>query len=222
MSNSKETSAATTHHKVKLVKVNPKDEALPADESGSSHSHQRETNRDQCWQHRLYNATRKVFRDFDKSTPTIWFSLVELKLQQCGLLADEQRKNILLIIHDFLINQASYRCIKQRLKQWFEPNLSSRVTELLNYSTVTAEKSSQFLLMLRTKLAKSDMSQKMIRELFIAKMPENIRNSLIAVKNVSLDELAITADQMNCSGKESAVKNTLCHYWFEDSGGMPG
>ena len=83
------------------------------------------------------------------------------------------------------------------------------MTELLNYSSVTAEKPSQFLLMLRTKLAKSDMSQEMIRELFIAKMPENIRNCLIAVKNLSLDELAITADQMISSGKGSAVKNTL-------------
>ena len=175
MSNTEETSAATTHDQVKLVKVNPKDEALSADESGSStsHSHQRDTNCDQCWQHRLFNATRKVFRDFDKSMPTIWFSLFELKLQQCGLLADEQRKNaltsclpddVLLIIHDLLINQASYQCIKQRLLQWFEPNLSSRVTELLNYSSVTAEKPCQFLLMLRTKLAKSDMSQEMIRE----------------------------------------------------------
>ena len=32
---------------------------------------------------------------------------------------------------------------------------------------------------------------------------------MIAVKNLSLDELAITADQMISSGKESAVKNTL-------------
>ena len=68
MFDSKETSAETTHDQVKLVKVNPKDEALFADESGSSsaHSHQCDTNCDQCWQHCLYNATRKVFRDFDK------------------------------------------------------------------------------------------------------------------------------------------------------------
>ena len=133
-------------------------------------------------------------------------------------MADEQRKNastsslpkdVLLIINDLLINQASYQCIKQRLLQWFDPNQSSRVTELLDHSTVTAEKPSQFLLMLRTKLAKSDMSQEMTRELFIAKMPENIRNSLIAVKNLSLDEKAITADQMISSDKESAIKNTL-------------
>ena len=89
----------------------------------------------------------------------------------------------MLIIFDLLINQALYQCIKQRLLQWFEPNLSSGVTELLNYSSVTAEKLSQFLLMLRTKLAKSDMYQEMIRELFNAKMPEKIPNSLIAIKN---------------------------------------
>ena len=39
MSNTEETSAATTHGQVKLVKVNPKDEALSADDSGSSTSH---------------------------------------------------------------------------------------------------------------------------------------------------------------------------------------
>ena len=72
-SNFEETSAATTHDQLKLVKVNPKDEALSADESGSSnsHSYQRDSNCDQCWQHCLYNATRKVFRDFDKSIPTV-------------------------------------------------------------------------------------------------------------------------------------------------------
>ena len=115
--------------------------------------------------------------------------------------------DVLLIIHDLLINQALYQCIKQRLLQWFEPNLSSRVTKLFNYSIVTAEKLSQFLWMLRTKLTKSEMSQEMIRELFIANMPENIRNSLIAVKDLSLDKLAIMADQMISSGKESVVKN---------------
>ena len=46
MSNFEETSAATTNDQVKLAKVNSKDEALSADQSGSSnsHSHQRDTN----------------------------------------------------------------------------------------------------------------------------------------------------------------------------------
>ena len=63
--------------------------------------------------------------------------------------------------------------------------------------------------MLRTILAKSDLSQEMIRELFIAIMPKNIRSSVIAVKSLSLDELAVAADQMISSGKYSAAKNTL-------------
>ena len=76
MSNSEETSAAAIHDQVKLVKVIPKDEALSADESGSSNSHQRDTDCYQCWQHRVNNATRKVFCDFDKSIPL--FGLVYL------------------------------------------------------------------------------------------------------------------------------------------------
>ena len=40
-------------------------------------------------------------------------------------------------------------------------------------------------------------------------MPENICDSVIAVKSLSLDELAVAADQMISSGKDSAAKNIL-------------
>ena len=53
------------------------------------------------------------------------------------------------------------------------------------------------------------MSSKMIHELFINKKPKNIRNSFIADKNLSLDELALTKDQIISSAKESAAKNPL-------------
>ena len=74
---------------------------------------------------------------------------------------------------------------------------------------ITDEKPSQFLLTLRTKLAKSDMSANMIRELFIAKMPEHLRNNLIAMANVTLDELAITADKMVSNSKSQRANQSL-------------
>jgi len=80
---------------------------------------------------------------------------------------------VLLVVHDLNINQPSYQDIKQRLIQWFEPNLSSRVSELLNCLIITEERSTQFLLMLRIKLPKGDVSEDMIREIFIAKMPNH-------------------------------------------------
>ena len=138
--------------------------------------------------------------------------------QEFELVTDEQRNSaltsclpndVLLIVHDLLINEPSYQTIKQRLIQWFEPNLSSRVSELLSYPTVAEERPSRFLLTLRTKLAQGDMSEDMIRELFIAKMPDHLRNSLIAMRTASLDELAITADKMVCNRKDSFSKHSL-------------
>ena len=151
--------------------------------------------------------------------PSVWFTLFEQKLQQCNFNGDEQRRNalssclpndILLVVHDLLLlNEPTYQRIKQPLIQWFEPSSSFRVSELLNYSTVTEERPTQFLVTLRTKLAQSNMTTDMIRELFIDKMPEHICNSLIAMQNISLDELALTADKMVCSCKEANSKQSL-------------
>ena len=210
-----------TNEVTKLVKILPK-EAKSAHTSGSINAgemHRSDGNRfDSSWQQRLYSASKKFFRDFDKSMPTVWFTIFELKLQQFELVTDEQRNSaltsclpndVLLIVHDLLINEPSYQTIKQRLIQWFEPNLSSRVSELLSYPTVAEERPSRFLLTLRTKLAQGDMSEDMIRELFIAKMPDHLRNSLIAMRTASLDELAITADKMVCNRKDSFSKHSL-------------
>ena len=83
------------------------------------------------------------------------------------------------------------------------------MSELLSYPVITDEKPSQFLLMLRTKPAKIDMSANMSCELFIAKMPEHLRNNLIAMANVNLDELAITADKMVSNNKSQRANQSL-------------
>ena len=139
-------------------------------------------------------------------------------MEQYQILADEHRKNalasclpndVLVIVHNLLLNHSSYQNIKQRLIQWFELDLGLQVSELLSYPVITDEKPSQFLLTLRTKLAKSDMSANMIRELFIAKMPEHLRYNLIVMANVTLDELAITADKMVLNSKSQRANQSL-------------
>ena len=139
-------------------------------------------------------------------------------MQQCALATDEERRvallsclpnNVLLIVHDISVNQPSYQRIKQRLIQWCEPNLSSRVSELLECTTVPEEKPSHFLLTLRTKLAQSDMSEAMIRGLLIAKMLKYLRNCLIVMKDVSLEELAVTADQMITNSGKTHIEQLL-------------
>ena len=50
-----------------------------------------------------------------------------------------------------MLNQPSYRSIKQQLIQWFEPDLGSRVSEFPKLYVITDEWGSQFLLKLQTK-----------------------------------------------------------------------
>ena len=211
--------------KEKLVKITLAEEAQQTQKlssrttgSSSNYDHSAHHRCESYWQHNLYNPNSKIFRDFDKNMPCVWFTLFESKMEQYQILADEHRRNalasclpndVLVIVHDLLLNHSSYQSIKQRLIQWFEPDLGSRVSELLSYSVITDEKPSQFLLTLRTKLAKSDMSANMIRELFIAKMPEHLRNNLIAMANVTLDELAITADKMVLNSKSQRANQSL-------------
>ena len=49
----------------------------------------------------------------------------------------------------------------------------------------------------------------MIRELFFAKVPEHLRNCLIVIKNVSLEELAVTAEQMITNSGKTHIEQSL-------------
>ena len=71
-------------------------------ELGSSFSnpsqltHQGHHRCESVWQNCLLNVSHKTFRDFGKTVPTVWFTLLELKLQQCAFAADEESVDALL------------------------------------------------------------------------------------------------------------------------------
>ena len=68
---------------VKLVKTSPVQEATTEHEPGSSFSkssqllhqgnHCCDSNGHNCW----FNVINKIFRDFDKTVPVVWFTLFE-------------------------------------------------------------------------------------------------------------------------------------------------
>ena len=67
------------------------------------------------WQHNPYNPKSKIFLDFDKNMPCVWFTLFESKLEQYQILADEHRRNALascfpndvhVIVYDLLLNHS--------------------------------------------------------------------------------------------------------------------
>ena len=62
---------------------------------------------------------------------------------------------------------------------------------------------------LGTELARSDMSEAISRELLITKMLKHLGHCLITVKNVSFEELAVTADQMITSSAKMHIEQSL-------------
>ena len=117
--------------KEKLVKITLAEEAqqtqkLSSRTTGSSSNDDRSAHQrcESYRQHNLYNSNSKIFRDFDKNMPGVWFTLFESKMEQYQILADKHRRNalasclhndVLVIVHDLLLNHFSYPNIKQRL-----------------------------------------------------------------------------------------------------------
>ena len=74
--------------------------------------------------------------------------------------------------------------------------MSARVSELLKPQALGDQRPSQLLTFLKASVARNDVSQSMLRELFISRIPENIRLSLCNMPEASLDQLAMAADKM--------------------------
>ena len=148
---------------------------------------------------------RKIFQDFSKSYPSLWFATFELRLN-CWEIKSEKMKTdilvahltdeILLVVQDIILNNPTYASLKTRLLQTFEPSMTARVSQLLNPETLGDRKPSEMLTFLKANVARNDISENMLKELFISRMPENVRMSLCTMPHASLDALAAAADKM--------------------------
>ena len=74
--------------------------------------------------------------------------------------------------------------------------MSARVAQLLNSESLGDRKPSEILTFLKTNVARNDISNDMLKELFISRMPEKVRMSLCTMPHASLDNLAAAADRM--------------------------
>ena len=148
---------------------------------------------------------RKICQDFNKSYPSLWFATFELRLDCWGITSDRMRTDFLLghltddsllSVQDIIFARPTYALLKRRLLEQYEPTMSARVSELLNPQALGDRKPSELLIFLKASVARNDVSQHMLRELFISRMPENIRLSLCSMHNASLEQLATAADKM--------------------------
>ena len=148
---------------------------------------------------------RKIFQDFNKSYPSLWFTTFELRLDCWGIKSDKIKTDVLLAhladdallaVLDIVFNNPTYLLLKTKLLQHYEPSMSARVAQLLNPESLGDRKPSEILTFLKTNVARNDISNDMLKELFISRMPEKVRMSLCTMPHASLDTLAAAADKM--------------------------
>ena len=148
---------------------------------------------------------QKIFQDFNKSYPSLWFTTFELRLDCWGIKSDKIKTDVLLAhltddvllaVQDIISNNPTYLLLKTKLLQHNEPSMSARVAQLLNPELLGDCKPLEILTLLKTNVARNDISNDMLKELFISRMPEKVRMSLCTMPHVSLDTLAEAADKM--------------------------
>ena len=148
---------------------------------------------------------RKIFQDFDCEHPSLWFATFELRLACWEIKSEKMRTDMLhahftedslVAVQDVIFSNATYARLKSKLLDRYEPTVSARVFKLLLPQWLGDRRPSEMLSYLKANVARDDISSNMLRELFISRMPEEIKLSLCMITEASLDQLAKAADRM--------------------------
>ena len=193
----KQPAATTKLQKVLFQKVNHSETVVtPATGNGFSNS---------VLTPSVLHPGQKIFQDFNKSYPSLWFITFELRLDCWGIKSDKIKTDILLAhltddallaVQDIIFNNPTNLLLKTKLLQHYEPSMSARVAQLLNLESLGDRKPSEILTFLKTDVVRNDISNDMLKGLFISCMPEKVRMSLCTMPHASLDTLAEAADKM--------------------------
>lgn len=138
--------------------------------------------------------------------PEMWFYTVEAQFKINGITAEETQFNYLVSqLHpDFLENiwdivkspdPNKYSKAKERLLGTFRESSSKRIQRLLTGLELGDMKPSQLLRKMRSLGDTDDISDKVLRTLWMDKMPHQIKNILI-VSDESIEKLAAMADKI--------------------------
>lgn len=142
---------------------------------------------------------------FWSEKPEIWFYQVEAQFSICGITAEETKFNYLVsqleakfveslwdIISD--TNKNKYTAAKERLLNTFKESENKRIQRLLTGVDLGDNKPSQLLQKMRN-LATDGITEKVLKTLFLQKMPDSVRNILI-VSDENIEKLALMADRI--------------------------
>ncbi|XP_076660307.1 uncharacterized protein LOC143363628 [Halictus rubicundus] len=138
--------------------------------------------------------------------PEIWFYQVEAQFQIGNITQEDTKFNYLIaqlepkfienlwdIIQDRGANK--YTMAKQRLLNTFKESENKRIKKLITGMELGDMKPSQLLRRMRTLENTDDISEKVLKTLWLEKMPDHVKNVLV-VSNETLDRVAEMADKM--------------------------
>lgn len=143
---------------------------------------------------------------FTRSNPQLWFAQVERAFRLNSIINDVDKfdlitvqleEDIALSVADLVQNPPDvdkYPALKARLLTKFAESAESMLRRLL-HGGATGKKPSDILAHMR-RLAPGEQYESIIRTLFLAEMPSEVRPILSVWPEADLDRLAATADRM--------------------------
>ncbi|XP_076660305.1 uncharacterized protein LOC143363625 [Halictus rubicundus] len=176
------------------------------------------------------NETHKVsikLPPFWTKKPEVWFYQVEAQFEITGITVESTKFNYLVaqlepkyveniwdLVSDRTITD-KYTAAKERLLSIFKESENKRIKRLVAGIELGDTKPSQLLQRMRT-LATDDISDKVLKTLWLDKLSDNVKNILL-VSEENLEKLAIMADRITemSTGTECGATSRNLPPWEE-------
>ena len=145
----------------------------------------------------------KITRTFTKSNPSDWCVYFERLCTRHNILQDAEKVDALIscldsdssaIIQPLLSHGSSYTEIKQLLIETYTAPLDERLQSVLDSTNLADVKPSQFLSRARATISTTDMSDSVLCEVLMPKLPPEVQIALASVVDKPLSEFAAAAD----------------------------
>ena len=138
--------------------------------------------------------------------PEIWFHQIEAQFMINGITQEKTKFNHIVAqlephmvenIYDIIQNDSEnkYTIAKDRLLAIYKESEEKRLKKLLTGLEIGDQKPSQLLRRMKSLGTAEDVPEKLIKTLWLDKLPENIKSILI-ISNEGLDKLAEMADKI--------------------------
>lgn len=138
--------------------------------------------------------------------PEMWFVTIEAQFKIAGISSDDTKFNYLIAqldpkflenIWDIIQNDSTnkYAAAKDRLLNTFKESENLRIKRLLTGLELGDLKPSQLLRKMQTLGDTKDISDKVLRTLWLEKLPDSVKN-IIVVSDENLEKLAQMADKI--------------------------